>query len=182
MGFGRYKGVSHMMSKKMEAALNKQINAELYSAYLYLSMNSYFHSINLQGFAGWMRVQALEEMTHADKFYKFMVDRGGRVILDVIDKPPVKWTSPLAVFEDVLKHELKVTSLIHSLVDLAITEKDHATNATLQWFVNEQVEEEANADAIVHKLKLIGDNGYGILMLDSELAQRVFIPPVQAQP
>lgn len=170
-----------MINKKMEAALNKQINAELYSAYLYLSMNSYFQSVNLRGFANWMRVQALEEMTHADKFYKFVVDRGGRVLLDAIDKPPIKWASPLAVFEEVYRHEQKVTSLIHSLVDLAIREKEHATNTMLQWFVNEQVEEEANADTLVQQLKLIGDNGYGILMLDRELAQRVFIPPVQTQ-
>lgn len=170
-----------MIGKKMEAALNKQINAELFSAYLYLSMNAFFHSINLQGFANWMRIQALEEMTHADRFYRFMTDRGGRIILDVIEKPPVKWASPLAVFEDVLKHEQKVTSLIHSLVDLSISEKDHATNAFLQWFVSEQVEEESNADTIIQKLKLIGDNGYGILMLDSELAQRAFIAPVQGQ-
>jgi ferritin len=181
MVLGRPKEVGKMINKKMEAALNKQINAELYSAYLYLSMNSFFHSVNLQGFANWMRVQALEEMTHADKFYKFVVDRGGRVLLDAIDKPPIKWASPLAVFEEVYRHEQKVTSLIHSLVDLAIREKEHATNTMLQWFVNEQVEEESNADTIVQQLKLIGDNGYGILMLDRELAQRVFIPPVQTQ-
>jgi ferritin len=170
-----------MISKKMETALNKQINAELYSAYLYLSMNSHFNSVNLQGFANWMRVQALEEMTHADKLYKYVADRGGRVVLDAIDKPPANWGSPLAVFDDVYEHELKVTSLIHALVDLAIEERDHASNTMLQWFVNEQVEEEANADALVQQLKLMGDNGYGILMLDRELAQRVFTPPVQAQ-
>jgi ferritin len=168
-----------MISKKMEKALNAQINAELYSAYLYLSMNSYFQSVNLQGFANWMRVQALEEMTHADKFYKFVIDRGGRVIFDTIEKPPAKWDSPIAVFGDIYQHERKVTGLIYSLVDLAIREKDHATNAMLQWFVNEQVEEETNADAIVAQLKLIGDNGHGILMLDRELAQRVFTPPTQ---
>lgn len=170
-----------MISKKMEASLNRQINAELYSAYLYLSMNSYFNSVNLQGFANWMRIQALEEMTHADKFYKYVSDRGGRVVLDAIEKPPAGWNSPLAVFEQVYKHEQKVTSLIHALVDLAIKEKDHATNTMLQWFVNEQVEEESNADTLVQQLRLIGDNGYGILMLDRELARRVFTPPVQSQ-
>ncbi|HPI91615.1 MAG TPA: ferritin [Deltaproteobacteria bacterium] len=170
-----------MISKKMEAALNRQINAELYSAYLYLSMNSYFNSINLPGFANWMRIQALEEMTHADKFYKYVTDRGGRVVLDAIERPPAGWNSPLGVFEQVYKHEQKVTSLIHALVDLAIKEKDHATNAMLQWFVNEQVEEESNADTLVQQLRLIGDNGYGILMLDRELARRVFTPPVQSQ-
>jgi len=170
-----------MINKKIEAALNKQINAELYSAYLYLAMNSYFSSVSFHGFANWMRVQALEEMTHADKFYKYVADRGGHVVLEAIDKPPARWNSPLAVFEQVYKHEQKVTSLIHSLVDLAIKEKDHASNTMLQWFVNEQVEEEANADALVQQLKLIGDNGYGLLMLDRELAQRVFTPPVQNQ-
>lgn len=170
-----------MINKKMEAALNKQINAELYSAYLYLAMNSYFNSLSLQGFANWMRIQALEEMTHADKFYKYVTERGGRVTLEAIDKPPAAWKSPLAVFEQVYRHEQKVTSLIHSLVDLAIKEKDHATNTMLQWFVNEQVEEEANADALVQQLKMIGDNGYGLLMLDRELAARVFTPPAQNQ-
>jgi ferritin len=170
-----------MISKKMESALNKQINAELYSAYLYLSMNSYFQSANLQGSATWMRVQALEEMTHAEKFYQFVINRGGRIFLETIEGPPVKWASPLAAFQDVYKHEQKVTSLINALVDLAIKEKDHASHTMLQWFVNEQVEEESNADGIVQQLKLLGDSGQGLLMLDRELGQRVFTPPTQTQ-
>jgi ferritin len=170
-----------MISEKMQTAINSQINAELYSAYLYISMSAQFQAMNLKGFANWMRVQALEEFTHADKFYGFLIDRGGRVELKAIDGPPVKWASALAILQETYKHEQKVTGLINKLVDLAIKEKDHATNTFLQWFVNEQVEEEANADGIAQELRLIGDNGHGILMLDRELAQRVFVPPVQGQ-
>ena len=170
-----------MISEKMQAAINSQINAELYSAYLYISMSAQFQAMNLKGFANWMRVQALEEFTHADKFYGFLIDRGGRVELKAIAGPPIKWASNLAIFQEAYKHEQKVTGLINALVDLAIKEKDHATNTFPQWFVNEQVEEEANADSIAQELRLIGDNGHGILMLDRELAQRVFVPPEQAQ-
>lgn len=170
-----------MIGKKVEAVLNNQINAELYSAYLYLSMNSYFLSINLTGFANWMRIQALEEMTHADKFFRYVNERGGRVTLMPIDGPPNEWSSPLAVFDDVYRHEQKVTAMIHSLVDLAIEEKDHATSSMLHWFVDEQVEEEANAQGIVAQLKLIRENTGGLFMLDRELGTRVFTPPVQSQ-
>ena len=170
-----------MIGKKVEAALNNQINAELYSAYLYLSMNSYFLSINLTGFANWMRIQALEEMTHADKFYRYVNERGGKVTLMPIEGPPGEWSSPLAAFEDVYRHEQKVTAMIHSLVDLAIEEKDHATSSMLHWFVDEQVEEEANAQSIVAQLKLIGENTGGLFMLDREMGTRVFTPPAQSQ-
>ncbi|MEN6474676.1 MAG: ferritin [Syntrophaceae bacterium] len=166
-----------MLKKNVEKALNQQINAELYSAYLYLSMSAHFQALNLKGFATWMRVQAMEEFTHADKFSAYVLDRGGHVVLTAIDSPPVTWKSALAVFQETYKHEQKVTGLINALVDLAIKEKDHATNNFLQWFVNEQVEEEANADALAQQLKLIGEAGQGILMLDRELAQRVFTPP-----
>ncbi|MDT8273117.1 MAG: ferritin [Desulfomonilia bacterium] len=166
-----------MISKKMEAALNKQINAELYSAYLYLSMSSFFHSVNLAGFASWMRVQALEEMTHAEKFSEYLIERGGRVLLQSIDGPPTKWASPLAVFDEVYAHEQKVTALINKLMDLAIKENDHASRGMLQWFVDEQVEEEASADGIVQKLKLVGESGNGLFMMDRELSQRVFANP-----
>jgi ferritin len=145
-------------------------------------MSAQFQAMNLKGFANWMRVQSLEEFTHADKFYNFLIDRGGRVILNSIEGPPTKWASPLAIFQDAYKHEQKVTGLINALVNLAIKEKDHAAHSFLQWFVNEQVEEEANADSIAQQLKLIGKNGQGLLMLDRELAQRVFVPPTQAQP
>ena len=163
-----------MLKKKMLKALNDQINAEMYSSYLYLSMEAYFQSVSLKGFAAWMRAQAQEEMMHAMKFYDYVNERGGKVTLEAIAKPETTWTSPLAVFEAVLKHEEHVTSLINDLVDLAIAEKDHATNNFLQWFVSEQVEEEASAGEVVEKLKLIKDNTSGLFMVDAELGKRVF--------
>ena len=166
-----------MISKKIQEALNGQVNAEMYSAYLYLSMESYFKSLNLNGFATWMRVQTQEEMMHAMKIYDFINERGGRVILKPIEGPPAKWDSPLAVFEAVYAHEQKVTGLINALVDLAIEEKDHATNSFLQWFVNEQVEEESTADEIVQQMKMMENAPGGMFMLDRELGQRVFMPP-----
>lgn len=166
-----------MIKEKLEKAINSQINAELYSSYLYLSMSSYFSSLNLSGFATWMRVQAQEELMHALKFYDYVIERGGTVTLAAIDAPPKTWDSPLAVFEHVYQHEQKVTGLINSLVDLAIHENDHATNAFLQWYVTEQVEEESSADEILKKLKLVGDQGSGMLMLDQQLGQRVYTPP-----
>ena len=166
-----------MISKKMEKALNGQVNAELYSSYLYLSMESWFKSKNLNGFANWMRVQAQEEMSHAMKFYDFIDERGGRIVLKAIDGPPTEWDSPLAVFEAVYEHEQKVTGLINDLVDLSIKEKDHATNGFLQWFVSEQVEEEASADAAVQQLKMVESAPGGMFMLDRELGRRVFTPP-----
>jgi ferritin len=165
-----------MINKKIETAINKQINAELYSAYLYLSMESYFHSKNLRGFANWMRTQALEEFTHADRLYKHVIDRGGRVIMDAIAKPPSEWKSPSEVFDNSYKHEQAVTKLIHNLMELAESEKDHAAKSMLQWFVDEQVEEEASADEIVQKIKMMKGMEGGLFMLDKELAQRVFTP------
>jgi ferritin len=167
-----------MISKNMEDALNGQVNAEMYSAYLYLSMESYFKSLNLNGFANWMRAQTQEEMMHAMKIYDFINERGGRIILKAIDGPPTKWDSPSAVFEATYTHEQKVTGLINDLVDLAIEEKDHATNTFLQWFVNEQVEEESSADEIIQQLKMMENAPGGMFMLDRELGQRVFTPPV----
>ena len=166
-----------MISEKMQDALNEQVNAELYSAYLYLSMEAYFESINLAGFANWMRVQTQEEVSHAMKIYDYIDERGGRNTLKPIAGPPVKWDSPLAVFKAGYAHEQKVTGLINELVNLSIELKDHATNMFLQWFVNEQVEEEKNADDIVQKLKLMADAPGGLYMLDTELAQRIFTPP-----
>jgi ferritin len=166
-----------MISKKIEKALNDQVNAELFSAYLYLSMEAYFKSQNLNGFATWMRVQTQEEVLHATKIYDFINERNGRAVLKAIDGPPTEWDSPLAVFEAAYAHEQKVTGLINSLVDLAIKEKDHATNSFLQWFVNEQVEEESSADAIVQQLKMMENAPGGMFMLDRELSQRVFTPP-----
>lgn len=166
-----------MLSERMVQELNKQLNAELYSAYLYLAMAAYFHANNLDGFANWMMVQNQEETMHAMKFYHFINERGGRVQLDTIAKPEGEWTSPLDVFEATLRHEEKVTGLINHLVDVAIAERDHATNAFLQWFITEQVEEEAAADNIIQNLKLAGSNPQALLMLDRELGTRVFTPP-----
>lgn len=167
-----------MLSKRIESTINKQINAELWSAYLYLSMSAYFESISLKGFANWMWVQAREEVTHAMRLYNHITERSGKVLLTAIDKVPTEWKSPLNAFEETYKHEQKVTSLINNIVDLANKEKDHATVNMLQWFVNEQVEEESSADEIVQKLKLIGKDNSGLFMLDQELGQRVFNPPI----
>jgi len=161
-----------MMSDKMQAAINKQINAELYSGYLYLSMASQFGSMSLPGFAHWMRAQAQEELFHAMKFFDYVCERGGVVTLQAIEGPPTEWESSLAMFEAAYEHEQKVTGMINDLVDLAIETKDHASNNFLQWYVAEQVEEEASADEVVQKLKLAGSEGGGLFMLDREMGQR----------
>ena len=166
-----------MLKKKMQKALNNQINAEMYSSYLYLSMESYFQSISLSGFSSWMRGQVQEEMFHAMKLYDFVNERGGVVTLEAIKKPESVWKSPLAAFEHVLKHEQLVTDLINDLVDLSISEKDHASNIFLQWFVSEQVEEEATVGEVVDKLKLIKNDSSGLFLLDAELGKRVFTLP-----
>lgn len=165
-----------MISAKVLDAFNKQINAELYSEYLYLSMASHFESESLKGMANWMRIQASEERIHAMKFFEFILDRNGKVTLTQIDAPPTSWKSPLAVFEDAYNHELKVTGLINNLANISLEEKDHASHQFLEWFVNEQVEEESAALAIVDQLKLVGDNGVAIYMIDKELAQRQAAP------
>jgi ferritin len=167
-----------MLSPKITDALNGQINAEIYSAYLYMSMATWFEEKQLPGFANWMRVQVKEEMTHALRFHNFVNDRGARVTLSAIDGPPTDWDSPLAVFEATLKHEQKVTGLINDLMALAVAEKDFASQGMLQWFVDEQVEEEANATDLVGKLTLMQDAPGGLFMLDKDLAARVFTPPV----
>ena len=170
-----------MLSKKMEKAFNEQVNAETYSAYLYWSMAAALEEMNLPGFANWMRVQAQEEMTHAEKFYAQIIERGGRVKLTAIDGPPTDWDSVKTMFQDVLKHEQHVTSLIYKLVDLAIAEKDHAANNFLQWFVSEQVEEEASAQEALGKIELAGASKGGMYMLDKEMGQRVFTAPTQGE-
>lgn len=167
-----------MLSKKLAEALNKQINAEFYSAYLYFSMASFFMSKSLLGFANWTKVQAQEEMTHAVRFYNFVTNSGGRVLLEAIDGPPAEWKSPLEVFREIYKHEVKVTGMIHTLMTLATEEKSYPAMVELQWFVTEQVEEEANADEIVRKLELMEGAPGGLFMIDQELAQRVFVMPV----
>ena len=167
-----------MINDKMAKALNKQINAELYSAYLYNAMTAYFAALNLEGFVTWMKVQSMEELYHAMKIYNFMLDRGGRVVLEAIDKPKTEWKSPLNAFQEANKHEQLITSMINDLVSLSLELKDHATNAMLQWFVTEQVEEELNTDNVVQRLKLVGGSGEGLLRVDQELAARAFtIPP-----
>jgi len=166
-----------MLNKKVVAALNEQINAELYSSYLYLSMAAYCDSINLKGFANWMRVQVQEENFHAMKFFDYVLSRQGKVVLKPIEGPPTTWKSPREVFEAVYAHEEKVTALINALAKVAREEEDNATSILLQWYITEQVEEEANADAVIQKLKLIGDNPAGLFMVDQELAARVFVPP-----
>jgi ferritin len=166
-----------MLKENVLKALNSQLNAELYSAYLYLSMEAYFESIDLSGCANWMRAQSQEELMHAMKLYDYIVQRGERVTLSTIEGPQVEWDSPLAVFEHVYAHEQKVTGLINDLVDLSVSESDHATSNFLQWFVAEQVEEEESSSGVLQRIKLAGDSKSGLFMLDSELGQRVFTPP-----
>ena len=161
-----------MFSKKVRGTMNLQIKYELESAYIYLSMASYLDSITLPGMAHWMKLQAQEEVAHAMKFYTFINDRGGRVELQSIDQPPVEFESPLDIFERALAHEQKITGNINDLYALAIEEKDYPSQLLLQWFIDEQVEEERNAGDIVEILKRIGDEGHALLMLDKELGQR----------
>jgi len=168
-----------MISKKLEQAINKQINAEIYSSYLYESMAAYYESINLKGFAHWMYVQALEEKTHAKRFFNYVCDRGGRVTLTSIAAPPVKWDSPTEPFGDAYKHEQKVTGLINNIANISIEEKDHLTTNMLQWFINEQVEEEASALDVYQKLKLLKGRGDGLFILDKDLAVRAIGPVAQ---
>ena len=161
-----------MFNKKVQDKMNLQIKYELESAYIYLSMAAYFDSITLPGMAHWMKLQAQEEVAHAMKFYTFINDRGGRVELQSIDQPPVEFESPLDIFMRALAHEQKITGNINDLYALAIEEKDYPSQLLLQWFIDEQVEEESNAGDIVEILKRIGDEGHALLMLDKELGQR----------
>jgi ferritin len=161
-----------MLNTKIQDAFNKQLNAELFSGYLYLSMAAYFESHSLKGMAHWMRLQAAEELQHALKFFDFINDRGGRALLASVEGPQAEWSSPRAAFEEAYEHERKVTGLIHNLVQLSTRENDHASSVFLQWFVSEQVEEEASAQEIAEKLKLIGDNPVALFMIDRELGQR----------
>jgi ferritin len=157
---------------KVTKAINKQINAELYSSYLYLAMAAYFEARNWSGFSHWMRLQAQEENAHAMKFFDYVLERGGEVVLEDIEAADVKWKTPLEVFEAVYEHELKVTSLINDLLKVARQDNDTATESMLKWFIDEQVEEEAHAKQIVDKLKLIKDSSNGLFMLDHQLGER----------
>ncbi|HKJ66181.1 MAG TPA: ferritin [Desulfopila sp.] len=163
-----------MLSEKMNDELNKQINAEMFSSYLYLSMSGWFESKGLSGFAAWMRVQAKEETFHAEKIYDYVYERGGKVKLGAIEQPDSEWSSALEIFEGALKHEEMVSGMINDLVNISLEEKDHATNNFLQWFISEQVEEEASAQSVVDKLNLIGD-GSGMFVLDQEMGNRTFV-------
>jgi len=161
-----------MLSKTIQDALNEQINKELFSAYLYLSMSAYFESINLPGSAKWMRAQHDEEHLHANKFFDYVNDRGGRVTLKAIDAPQVEFKSPLAAWEMVLEHERKVTASIHKLYEVALAEKDYATQSMLKWFIDEQVEEEKNATLMVERFKQAGDHPSTLLLLDGHFTKR----------
>lgn len=166
-----------MISKKLEDAINSQINKEFYSAYFYLAMSAYCNSLDLDGFANFFHVQYQEETFHGMKFYNFLLERGGSVVLTKIDTPPADFKSPLDVFQKTLEHEQFVTASINNLLDLAIKENDHATASFLKWFVDEQVEEEATVTKLVNKLKLVGENVGGLFIIDNELKARVYNPP-----
>ncbi|MTK52671.1 ferritin [Paludibacter sp.] len=168
-----------MLSKLLEKEINDQINYEFWSAQLYLSMSAHFSDLGLPGFAHWMYVQYQEETTHAIKFFNYVIERGGKAVVQPIKEVPTNWDSVLSVFEETMEHEQKVTARINHLADTAVAEKDHATLSMLRWFIDEQVEEEANAKAIVDTLKLVKDNGYAIYSLDKELAARVFVDSTQ---
>lgn len=168
-----------MISQKLQDAINYQINRELFSEYYYLSMASYFNSTGLSGFENFFLIQVEEERFHAMKMYNFLNERGGRVCLQAIEAPKTEFKSPIEVFELAYDHEKLVSKLINELMDLAIKENDHAAKNHLNWFVEEQVEEEASMDTILNKLKLIGGEGHGLLMLDNELSNRIFTPPAK---
>ncbi len=170
-----------MLSKKMEKAINEQINAEMFSAFLYLSMSAYFESEGYEGMASWMRIQYQEEEVHAFRFFDYVNERGGRVVLKAIDAPAATWKSAEHVFTETLKHEQKVTGLINKLVKLSRVEDDYATESFLRWFVDEQVEEEATAGSILQKVKMVGTTGNALYMLDKELGLRVFTPPATTE-
>jgi ferritin len=167
-----------MLSKKLLDALNRQINEEYYSSYIYQSMVGYFEDLNLDGCAHWMKMQADEEHLHALKIFAYVVERGGRVELFEVPKPPMEWDSPKAAFEAALAHEKLMTKSISQLADLAIEEKDHATNNLMQWYVSEQVEEESSVDDILRKLEMMGDTGTGLFLMDRELKSRPTPTPI----
>jgi ferritin len=161
-----------MINKPLLDAINDQINFELSSAYLYLSMAAHFESENLSGFAHWMQIQFKEETDHAMKFFHYVYERGGKVTLKAIPQPTTKFKSPLEVFKQVFEHEQKVTSLIYKLYELALKDKDYATQNFLQWFIKEQVEEEKNASEIINMLEMIGDSPVSLIMADRQLGSR----------
>lgn len=168
-----------MISNKVCKALNDQVNAEMFSSYLYLSMSAWFSERSLSGFASWMRVQAQEELSHAMKIYDYILERGGRIELDTIEQPESDWKSVVDVVAEVAKHEAKVTGLVNDLVEVALSKKDHAANIFLQWFVAEQVEEEASVGEVLERVKMIDGDSAGMFAMDMELGKRVFTPPAE---
>lgn len=166
-----------MLNKKIEDALNEQIKKETYSAYLYQSLSAHATFIGLNGSANWFQIQVQEEISHAQKIYNYINERGGKVKLKAIEQPPFEFENITIMFEETLKHEEFITKSINELMDLAIAEKDHASQIFLQWFITEQIEEEDNVNEILNSLKLIGDSGNGLRMFDKELATRVFVQP-----
>lgn len=167
-----------MINEKMEKAFLEQINKEFYSEYLYLSMKAYFLKLNLKGFANWMDVQVQEEHAHAMGMYNYVIERGGSVVLEAIEKPQSDWDCPLCCFREVLKHEEFVTSRINALADVAQETNDRAAMILLNWYIKEQVEEEASVSDVIAQLELIGDDKSGLFALDKELMGRTFTPPV----
>lgn len=163
-----------MIKDKIVDSLNAQINLEYHSSYTYLAMSKYFLEQNLNGFAIWMRVQAQEELMHAMKIFDFINERDGIIIFSDIKKPRQEWDTPLNAFEDALQNEQAVSESIYDLVDLSLSERDHATNTFLQWFVSEQVEEESTIKEVIDTLKLVGNDGNGLFLLDRDLGQRMF--------
>jgi ferritin len=161
-----------VLSKMLQQSLNDQIRDELASAYLYLAMSAYFEGENLPGFAHWMRIQAQEEVVHAMKIYRFLFDRGTSVVLQALDQPAADFSSPLDVFEQALEHERSITEKFHALYAQAVEEKDYASIPLIEWFITEQVEEEATAEHVMEQLRRVGDAGHALLMLDRELGAR----------
>ena len=168
-----------MINSKVEKAINEQINKEYFSAYLYLSMSAYCEKESLSGIANWMKIQFEEEQFHAMKFFNYINERGGTVILTSLEDPKTEWNNIIEVFEDTLEHERFITKSINDVMTIAIEEKDYATVSFLNWYIDEQVEEEDNAETILNRLNLIKGAGNGILMLDKEMSTRVFVPPTK---
>ena len=166
-----------MLDREIETAINEQVNAEIYSSHLYYSMSAYFESLSLKGFAHWLRVQALEELTHVQKFFDYVHERGGRGKMMAVAEPKFEWDSPLDAFQEVYAHEVEVSGLINALMTLAIGKQDHASVNFLQWFVGEQVEEESTADEVVQRLKLVAKAEGGLFLLDQEMDKRTFLLP-----
>jgi ferritin len=168
-----------MLKEKMLSALNEQINKEIYSSYLYLSMSAYAQTLGLPGIANWMKIQAQEELTHANKFFDYIHERNSRVILKPIDAVDSEFGSVTEMFKSVLEHEQMVTESINNLMDISIELSDHATRSMLMWFVDEQVEEEANVQDIIDQLNLVDAKGHGLFMIDKDLGTRVFVDETQ---